>query len=108
MESRLEVRAARLLRRHRVKPEARQHAVERFRIDFAWPSRMLGVECDGFEWHGNRLSWKRDRRRIARLETLGWRIVHVTWADVSEHGDETIGRVREALASSRSLPPRIP
>ncbi len=96
-ESRLEVRTARLLRKHRITQEATQHQVGHYRIDFVLSiARKLGLECDGFEWHGNRLAWKRDRRRIAALEAAGWRVVHVTWDDVSERPLETVDRIRLA------------
>jgi hypothetical protein len=42
-----------------------QHRVGSHRLDFAWVLLLRAVECDGFDWHGNRLPWKRDRRRIA-------------------------------------------
>ena len=98
-ESRLEVRTARLLRRHALEPDATQYEVAGYRLDFAWIRRMLAVECDGFEWHGSRLAWKRDRRRVAALESLGWRLVHVTWEDVDERPDETVSRIRVACTT---------
>ena len=49
------------------------------------------------EHHGRRLVWKRDRRRIATLEAAGWRIVHVTWDDVTRHPQQTVERVRMAV-----------
>ena len=98
-ESKLEVRAARLLRENGISPEVTQHRVLSFRLDFAWVRRLLAIECDGFDWHGNRLAWKRDRRRIAALEALGWRICHLTWDDVTKHKTETLQRVRLFLAS---------
>ena len=91
------MKTARLLRAAGLPPEANQHRVERFRLDFAWPTASVAVECDGFEWHGNRIAWKRDRRRMARLELLGWRIVPVTWDDVAQRPRETVARVRRAL-----------
>ena len=57
----------------------------------------VGCECDGFESHGNRLAWKRDRRRLAWLEAAGWRIVAVTWDDVTLRPAETIDRLVLAL-----------
>ncbi len=97
-ESRLEVRTARLLRKHGITPEATQHRVGPHRIDFVLSiARKLGLECDGFEWHGHRLAWKRDRRRIAALEAAGWRVMHVTWDDVSDRPLETIDRIRTAM-----------
>jgi hypothetical protein len=68
LESRLEVRMARLLRRSGLPTPKRQHVVGRFRLDFAWPGRNVACECDGFEHHGHRLAWKRDRARLAALE----------------------------------------
>jgi very-short-patch-repair endonuclease len=98
-ESRLEVRVARLLRKHQIVPEATQHAVPPYRIDFVLSlARQLGLECDGFEWHGNRLAWKRDRRRIAALEVAGWRLTHVTWDDVCDRPAETIERIRKLVS----------
>lgn len=97
VESALEVRAARLLRASRLRPPAVQHAVAGYRVDFAWPSQRLAVECDGFEWHGSRLAWKRDRRRLAAIEATGWRVVHVTWDDVTQRPSETVARVVHAL-----------
>ena len=102
-ESKLEVKTVRLLRANHMEPEVVQHRVERFRLDFAWPRLLFAVECDGFEWHGNRLAWKRDRRRIARLESRGWRLLHVTWDDVTMRPRETIERICVALPGSRSL-----
>jgi len=65
--------------------------------DFAWPSLRIGCECDGFEHHGSRLAWKRDRSRLAAIEAAGWRIVHVTWADVTLAADQTRDRLALAL-----------
>jgi very-short-patch-repair endonuclease len=93
-ESKLEVRAARLLRDFGMHPDATQHRVGQFRLDFAWLRKMRAVECDGFDWHGNRLAWKRDRRRLAELEVAGWQLLHLTWADATRHRDQTVHRVR--------------
>jgi very-short-patch-repair endonuclease len=75
----------------------RQFVVEPYRLDFAWTDLWFAVECEGFEIHGNRLAWKRDRRRVAALERAGWRIMVVTWDDVTRHPAETLERVALAL-----------
>lgn len=97
-ESKLEVRTARLLRDNGIVPDVTQHRVGSFRLDFAWLRGLRAVECDGFDWQGNRLAWKRDRRRIAALEARGWQICHVTWDDVTKHQAETLHRLRLFLA----------
>jgi len=97
LESRLEVKLARLLRKSAQPAPERQFPVGRYRLDFAWPSRRIGCECDGFEHHGTRLAWKRDRRRLAAIEAANWRIVHVTWADVTREPEQTLDRLALAL-----------
>ncbi len=74
--------------------------VGRFRLDFAWPSLRVACECDGFEHHGARLAWRRDRRRLAAIEGAGWRILHVTWADVTHEPGLTLDRLTLALLPS--------
>lgn len=97
LESRLEVKLARLLRASSLPPPKRQFPVGRFRLDFAWPRLRVGCECDGFEHHGSRLAWKRDRTRLAAIEAAKWRIVHVTWSDVTRTPDQTLDRLAFAL-----------
>jgi len=98
-ESRLEVKLARLLRSSRLPASVAQYRIGPYRLDRAWPSRRLAVEADGFEHHGRRLAWKRDRRRVATIEAMGWRVVHVTWADVVERPAETLDRIGHALGT---------
>lgn len=57
--------------------------------DFVFADRLLVLEVDGRRWHSNdplhgedRLA--RDRRRNARLEAAGWRVVHVDEAIVRD------------------------
>jgi len=96
-ESRLEVRIARLLRKSTLPRPVSQFAIGKFRVDFAWPFFRVVCECDGFAWHGNRLQWKHDRRRIATIEADNWHVVQVTWDDVTKHPNETLDRLTVAL-----------
>ena len=100
LESRLEVKLARLLRASGLPVPERQHAVGRYRLDFAWPSARVGCECDGFEHHGSHLAWKRDRRRLAAIEAAGWRLVHVTWTDVTREPGQTLDRLGLAMRAA--------
>jgi hypothetical protein len=65
-ESVLEVKFALLLRGSVLPPPVPQFEIGAYRVDYAWLRYRLVCECDGFEWHGSRLQWKRDRRRILR------------------------------------------
>jgi very-short-patch-repair endonuclease len=106
LESRLEVKLARLLRKSSLPTPQRQFPVGGFRLDFAWPSARIACECDGFEHHGARLAWKRDRRRLAAIEAEHWRIVQVTWADVTEQPEQTLERLSFALREAATTGPR--
>ncbi len=102
LEYRLEIKTRRLLETMRPRRSFRRQlpivaAGERYFVDFCFEHDRLIVECDGFAWHGNRLQWKRDRRRVAALEAVGWRVMHVTWEDVVERPEQTLARIRLAL-----------
>ncbi|HEX4902043.1 MAG TPA: DUF559 domain-containing protein, partial [Acidimicrobiales bacterium] len=47
-----------------------------YRIDLAFPDRMIAVEIDGSQ-HEEKPAKAADKRRDARLEALGWTVVHV-------------------------------
>jgi very-short-patch-repair endonuclease len=94
------VKTRRLLRAASLPRPVVQYSLGRFRLDFAWPQFRVSVECDGFERHGSRLQWKRDRRRVAAIEAMGWRLVHLTWDDVTRRSSESVERVALALAAS--------
>jgi very-short-patch-repair endonuclease len=98
LQYRLEVKMARLLRASKLPRPTRQFPLGRFRIDFALVPMRVGIECEGFEYHGNRLTWKRDKRRTAWIEAQGWRLLFVTWDDVTKRPEETVERIRLALA----------
>jgi very-short-patch-repair endonuclease len=100
LESRLEVKLARLLRTSALPRPQRQFPVGRYRLDFAWPSARIACECDGFEYHGARLAWKRDRRRLAAVEAAHWRILPVTWDDVTREPGQTLDRLSQALGEA--------
>lgn len=110
-ESRLEIKLWRLLRRYlprfEIQPErqfvTRRADGEQARLDVAFAPIKYGVEAEGWEWHGGRLQWKRDKRRTASLEAGGWRLTFVTWDDVVHHPAETIERIVAAYTERAKL-----
>lgn len=108
LDSRLEVKAWRMLRASRLTDPVRQLRVDLpanrwYRLDFAWPELLVAFETEGFEWHGYRARWKQDRIRTAGLERLGWRIVVATWDDVVSAPAATVERIAMALSERRAL-----
>ena len=83
LESTLEGKVWLLLQRSGVRLPARQHWVHttggRYRLDFAWPDRKLGLEADSWEHHGDRVAFGKDRERLSEMVALGWRVLLVTW-----------------------------
>jgi len=63
-------------------------------VDFLWRAPRLIAELDGFETHGTRAAFERDRRRDRKLRLAGWQVVRFTWRDLSERPGEVIDDLR--------------
>ena len=103
LESRLEGKVWLLLSRSRLPRPARQHWVAtaggRYRLDFAWPDRKLGLECDGWEAHGTRAAFGKDRERLSEMVATGWRVLLVTWEVGTRQPLRVVRWVEMALAA---------
>jgi very-short-patch-repair endonuclease len=78
-----------------------QFQIGRYRLDFAWPPVKLAAEVDGYEAHGARSAFYRDRDRQNDLVALGWTLLRFTWTDVIRrpaHVASTIDRAHAAIA----------
>jgi very-short-patch-repair endonuclease len=67
--------------------------------DFLWADQRLVVETDGWETHGTRRQFERDRRRDQRLQAAGWRVVRFTWWQVTDEPAGVVATLR-ALAAA--------
>jgi hypothetical protein len=67
------------------------------RVDFAWPDRRVILECDGYEFHSRREAFQQDRRRWSALSAAGWRLVVVTWFDVTRDPAYVLATMRKVL-----------
>jgi very-short-patch-repair endonuclease len=70
------------------------------RVDFAWPDQRVILECDGFEYHQDRATFERDRRRWTALTRAGWRVAVVSWHDVVDRPDYLTGLIADLLRSA--------
>jgi very-short-patch-repair endonuclease len=75
--------------------------VEGMEVDCCWPAERLIVELDGFRYHSDPHSFRRDRDRDARLELKGYHVVRFTYQQVTEEPDLVAGVVA-GLLSNRS------
>jgi very-short-patch-repair endonuclease len=97
LESPLEVKVWRLIRDSDLPRPERQVNILDYRVDLLWRAQRVVLECDGFEAHAGYLRWKRDRRRVSRIEAQGYQMLHVTWDDVTLRPLEVVRRSRGAL-----------
>jgi very-short-patch-repair endonuclease len=106
-DSVFETRLLRVLRSSHLPEVVRQHRVPDGRggvavIDFAYPTERVAIEADSYRWHGGRAKWERDLARRNVLTSLGWRVIHVTWAELTRNPDEMIRRIEMALTEARA------
>lgn len=69
-----------------------------YRVDFLWPERRVIVEMDGFAEHGKRRSFEADRSRDADLQARGYRVIRVTWRQLTQRPYQVIARIAAVLA----------
>jgi len=65
-------------------------------VDALWEERLV-VQLDGFAFHRTRRDRERDALSDADLELAGYRVMRLTWDDVTVNGDRTLRRLRLAL-----------
>ncbi len=70
------------------------------RADFLWREKRLIIETDSARFHGTRSSFESDRRRDQRLILAGWRVIRITWRQITERPDEVVALLRRLLADN--------
>jgi very-short-patch-repair endonuclease len=51
---------------------------DRFQVDCLWPEARLIAELDGWQSHGTKRAFGKDRKRDRRLGAAGYRVIRVT------------------------------
>ena len=92
-------------------PEYRFHPTRKWRLDFAWPQYLIGVEIEGGIWHRGRhnrpAGFIEDCRKYNEAALMGWTIIRVPVADGQlEHWSERLEELIESRGRwPRALPP---
>lgn len=68
-----------------------------YEVDFFWRRERLVVEIDGRKYHSHDPSFENDRDRGTALVAAGYRVMRVTWKQMTEERDKVIVRVTRAL-----------
>jgi very-short-patch-repair endonuclease len=100
--SRLEVKIWRVLRAKGLRP-VRQHPVRcgptTYFLDCAFPEWRVAVEGFGDKFHRGARQRKRELRRLADLATVQWRVLPVTWEEITDTPDDVVARIVTTLAA---------
>jgi len=100
--SRLEVRIWRTLRAKGLNP-IRQHPVKcgstTYYLDCAFPQWRVAVEGFGDKFHRSPRNRKRELRRLRDLAMVQWRILPVTWDEISDTPDDVVASIVTTLAA---------
>lgn len=64
------------------------------------PGRRLIVEVDSWDFHRSRSAFEDDRRRDAKLQLAGWRVLRVTDWQMKETPARVIGAIRTMLSAA--------
>ena len=73
--------------------------LEGLEVDLLWREQRLVVEVDGYEFHGSRAAFERDRARDARLLAAGYRVLRITWRQLTQEPERVIALLAAALTA---------
>jgi very-short-patch-repair endonuclease len=100
--SRLEVKIWRTLRAKGLRP-VRQYPVKcgttTYWIDCAFPQWRVAVEGFGDKFHRSPRNRKRELRRLGDLASVHWRVLPVTWDEISDTPDDVVAKIVTTLAA---------
>lgn len=109
VETMLERRFLRLIRRHRLPRPTTQHVVRNkrrhvARVDFVYDDRRIVVEVTGRKGHVSDAERARDAQRRNELQALDYMVIEYTSTDVRDRPRYVVDTLRTRLAE-RSCPP---
>lgn len=73
--------------------------VDGMEVDVLWPDAALVVELDGYRYHSDPGAFERDRERDARLGSLRYLVVRITWRRWRDRPQAELRRLRSILAA---------
>lgn len=76
-----------------------------FRIDLAWPEKMVAVEVDGGQWQsgGGKHGSRRDYEKTRELAKAGWLLLRFTAGEVNDNPLGCIQEIRGSLKNRKEI-----
>jgi hypothetical protein len=71
-------------------------------VDCLWPAPRVVAELDGFATHGTRRAFENDRARDRALVVAGYRVVRITWRQLTEDAIALAGQLRAITEPPRT------
>ncbi|HEY8470656.1 MAG TPA: type IV toxin-antitoxin system AbiEi family antitoxin domain-containing protein [Longimicrobiales bacterium] len=97
--SEAEARFLALIRKARLREPEANVVVRGYEVDLLWRAERLIVEIDGYAFHSSRAAFEADRRRDSVLAVSGFRVVRVTWSQLSKEPEALLARIAQALVT---------
>jgi very-short-patch-repair endonuclease len=97
-ESAAQERLLAMIRRAGLPPPETEQWLGPYRVDLMWREQRLVVEFDGWDPHGGRRAFDYDRRRDNWMTTRGWRVLRVTWTQLTEEPELVLVWIATELA----------
>lgn len=72
--------------------------VEGHEVDLLWRAQRLVVELDSRAFHTDPTAFERDRRRDADLQLAGFRVLRLTWLQLTREPAWVADRIAALLA----------
>ncbi len=71
--------------------------IGRWEADFLWPAERLVVELDSYEFHKDRITFERDRRKDMALRDAGYVVIRITGSQLTQEPLLVIAHIARAL-----------
>jgi very-short-patch-repair endonuclease len=79
----------------------RQYCVGPYRLDFALPQKMVGIELDGHRTHSSTQAIAADRQRQRALEAVGWYIIRFGGLEVFQNADACVREAAQLVTAEQ-------
>jgi len=96
--SEAEARLQALIRKGRLPRPSANAVVRGVEVDCLWRAARLAVEIDGFEFHRSRAAFEKDRGRDRALVAAGFRVMRVTWRQLTREPEAVLVQLAQALS----------